>query len=88
MRIIKFAGIITSRRGNTEFLLRTKKWAYIQYDEDGGSGIELFDMEYDPKQYNNLANNPKYENIVREFQEKMKKKLDEVRSNDLGINYN
>jgi len=82
------AFVVTSRRGRIEFLLRTKKWAYIQYDEDAGSGIELFDMEYDPKQYNNLANNPKYESIVNEFQEKLKKRLEDVRDNDLGISYN
>ena len=29
--------------------------AYIQYDEDAGAGIELFDMENDPKQFTNLA---------------------------------
>jgi len=48
----------------------------------------LFDMEYDSKQYNNLAHNPKYKHIVNEFQEKLKIKLKEVRNNDLGIEYN
>lgn len=78
---------ITPRGGNIDFMLRTEKWAYIQYDEDAKSGMELFDMEYDPKQYNNLAHNPKYEKIVRDFQEKLRIKLKEVRDNDLGIDY-
>jgi arylsulfatase A-like enzyme len=73
-------------RGKT-YLLRSKKWAYIQYDEDAKSGMELFDMEYDPKQYNNLAYNPKYEEIVLDFQKKLKNKLKEIRDNDLGIEY-
>jgi choline-sulfatase len=76
---------ITPRGGNIDFMLRTEKWAYIQYDEDAKSGMELFDMEYDPKQYNNLAHNPKYEKIVQDFQEKLRIKLKEVRDNDLGI---
>ena len=76
------------RSGAFSYMLRTKKWAYIQYDEDAGSGMELFDMEHDSKQYNNLAHNPKYKYIVNEFQEKLRIKLEEVRDNDLGIEYN
>jgi len=78
---------ITPRRGDIDFMLRSDKWAYIQYDEDTKSGMELFDMEYDPKQYNNLAHNPKYEEIVLDFQEKLKNKLRVIRDNDLGIEY-
>lgn len=74
-------------RGEYAYLLRTDKWAYIQYDEDAESGMELYDMEYDPKQYNNLANNPQFENIVLEFQNRLKQKLQDVRDNDLGIDY-
>ncbi len=74
-------------QGGRTFLLRTDKWAYIQYDEDAKSGIELFDMEKDPKQYTNLALNPKYASIVEEFQQKLKDKLETVRTNDLGIDY-
>ena len=54
--------------GGSSFLLRTDKWAYIQYDEDAKSGMELYNMEYDEKQYNNLAHNPKFEEVVQEFQ--------------------
>ena len=62
----------SSRRGilsgpmRTGFLLRNKKWAFIQYGEKlplqlkggfehGRNGIELFDMEQDPQQFTNLA---------------------------------
>jgi iduronate 2-sulfatase len=74
--------------GGFSYLCRTKKWAYIQYDEDAASGMELFDMEYDPGQFNNLANNPKYQSLVHDLQEKLKVKLREVRNNDLGLDYN
>lgn len=75
------------RGGKFSYLLRSDKWAYIQYDEDGEAGMELYDMEIDPQQYNNLAHNPQYEDIVAEFQEKLKQKLKEVRDNDLDIEY-
>lgn len=74
-------------QGGRTFLLRTDKWAYIQYDEDAKSGMELFDMEKDPKQYTNLAHLPEYANIVDEFQQKLKDKLEAVRTNDLEIDY-
>lgn len=75
-------------QGGRTFLLRNDKWAYIQYDEDAKSGMELFDMQYDVKQYNNLAYNPRYANVVLEMKRKLKQKLEAIRSNDLGINYN
>ncbi len=74
-------------QGGRSFLLRTDKWAYIQYDEDAESGIELFNMENDPKQYTNLALDSQYSDIVNDFKEKLKMKLVEVRENDLGIDY-
>ncbi|MFT7157057.1 MAG: iduronate 2-sulfatase [Parvicella sp.] len=74
-------------QGGRTFLLRTVKWAYIQYDEDAKSGMELFDMENDPKQYINLAYNREYSKIIDEFQQKLRDKLKDVRTNDLGIDY-
>lgn len=74
--------------GGSAFLLRTEKWAYLQYDEDAGSGMELFDMERDPHQFTNLAYNVSYATIVMEFREALKRKLKTVRTNDLDIDYN
>jgi len=74
-------------QGGKSFLLRNEDWAYIQYDEDAASGIELFNMRDDPKQFTNLATIPEYAPIVTSFKEKLKEKLIEVRTNDLGIDY-
>ena len=74
-------------QGGKTFLLRDENWAYIQYDEDAASGIELFDMKKDPKQFTNLAENPDYALVVADFKDKLKSKLKEVRTNDLGIDY-
>lgn len=73
--------------GNS-FLIRNKKWAYIQYDKDAGSGMELFNMKRDPQQFNNLAHNPMYGEVVEEMKRTLQSKLKEVRNNDLGIHYN
>jgi arylsulfatase A-like enzyme len=74
-------------QGGKTFLLRTTKWAYIQYDEDGKAGMELFDMENDPEQFTNLAYTPEYLEIVTEFQQRLIDKLKTVRTNDLDIDY-
>ncbi len=66
------------------FLLREDKWAYIQYGEKADKGIELFDMQADPKQYTNLADDPQHKEVVDRFKENVAAKLREVRDNDLG----
>jgi iduronate 2-sulfatase len=59
------------------------RWSFIQYGEDAKGGIELFDMEKDPKQYTNLAADPAHADRVAKFREQMAVKLAEVRDNDL-----
>lgn len=75
-------------QGGNTFLIRTDRWAYIQYNEDGSAGAELFDMEQDPKQYTNLVGNPHFKPVMDEMKGILKAKLEEVRQNDLGKTYN
>tara|TARA_B100000749_G_C18064378_1_gene316818 strand:- start:195 stop:323 length:129 start_codon:yes stop_codon:yes gene_type:complete len=42
-------------------------------------------MEKDPKQYNNLIDDPQYAEVLSGMKEKLKAKLTEIRKNDLGI---
>lgn len=44
-------------RGNAH-LIRTVQWAYIRYEK---GGEEVYDMRSDPRQFTNLAENPKYQ---------------------------
>jgi len=78
----------------TGFLLRNRKWAFIQYGEKlpqqlkggfehGRNGIELFDMEQDPQQFINLSDTLKYQPVVESFRKKLKDKLIAIRKNDL-----
>lgn len=70
-----------------EHLIRTEKWAFIQYGKNGEDGMELYDMENDEKQFNNLAHLPQYAHVVESMQEKLKNKIKEVQTNDLGKSY-
>jgi len=65
------------------FLLRENKWAYIQYNEDASNGIELFDVEKDPQQFQNLASLPEHAQQVSRLQRKLAAKLRDLRDNDL-----
>ncbi len=67
------------------FLLRNDRWAYIQYDENGAGGRELFDMQADPKQYKNLADLPEHQRTVEKFKAELAEKLRAVRTNDLTV---
>ena len=61
------------------FLLREQDWAYIAYGKNGQGDEELFDMKQDPKQFTNLAKDPKHAQIIARFQKQMATKLREVR---------
>ena len=80
-RQVRDAAFCVNGRG---FLLREEKWAYIQYGEDAKKGVELFNMENDPNQYTNLADQPGFEKVVSRFKDKLASKLKTVRDNDLG----
>jgi len=57
-----------------------------QHKEDASAGMELFDVQNDPLQYTNLANNPKSASVVEQRQIRMANKLRTIRDNDLGLN--
>ncbi|PCE62477.1 sulfatase [Sediminicola luteus] len=74
-------------QGGKALLLRSKEWAYIHYGEDARMGVELYDMQNDPKQFHNLALDPNYSETVAFFQNELKAKLKAVRQNDLDKIY-
>ena len=65
------------------FLIRERDWAYIQYGEDAAGGVELFDLQRDPKQYTNLAQDPRHQAQRKRLRGKLERKLEAVRRNDL-----
>ena len=59
-------------RGRNDHLLRTDRWALIQY---GKGGVELYDMQKDPQQFTNLADETAYQATLQGLQAELQKKL-------------
>ena len=59
------ANIFLPHMNPGEYAIINKDWRYIRYEEDGE---ELYDLQADPNEWNNLAKNPKFEKIKSEMQ--------------------
>jgi iduronate 2-sulfatase len=46
--------------------VRTERWRYTEWGE-GKDGVELYDYQSDPNEFNNLATDPKYASVVKEL---------------------
>jgi arylsulfatase A-like enzyme len=47
--------------------VRTEKWRYAEFGQDGENGAMLFDRHADPLEMKNLANDDKYKSVVTEL---------------------
>lgn len=54
-------------------MVKTEKWRYIEWD-DAKMGVELYDQQNDPIEYNNLANNPAYNEVLNKMKKIMHKR--------------
>ena len=58
----------------TGYTIRTERFRYTEWD-GGKQGVQLYDHEYDPHEYTNLAKNPKYADKVKELQQLLHKTI-------------
>jgi len=63
---------------NFQRAVRTDRWKLILYNVGGTETVQLFDLENDPWETTNLANDPAYTGKVRELRRLMKRWLRET----------
>ncbi|HKS37183.1 MAG TPA: sulfatase [Verrucomicrobiae bacterium] len=66
---------VTRGSGQNRFMgysVRTERWRYTEWDE-GRKGVELYDHDKDPREFTNLANDPKYSKTLAEMKELLAK---------------
>jgi hypothetical protein len=59
-----------SRRGYSAYSVRTSRWRYVEWAA-GQSGAQLYDMEQDPGETTNLAQDARHASIVGELKERL-----------------
>jgi uncharacterized sulfatase len=60
------------RRGQTTGrMVKNKEWRYVEWDY-GAKGHELYDQQKDPIEYNNLAEDSQYAEVVKEMKNLLK----------------
>ena len=64
------------------FMIRKDQWKYIHYE---GFDPELFDLESDPEEENNLSNNPKFSDILNQLKTELFKICNPKEVNELAF---
>ena len=57
---------IISRGGMLGRMVKNENYRYVEWD-NGKKGRELYDQQNDPIEYNNLAEEKEFENVVSEM---------------------
>lgn len=66
--------------------VRTKRWKYIHYFEEPEE-FELYDIQNDPEEMNNLYGNPAYQDVVAQLRERLNELRRELHDPDLERDY-
>ena len=57
------------------YSIRTNRWRYTEWGEDGKLGAELYDHWNDPKEYVNRALAPSSQRVVAEMKARLKQRI-------------
>lgn len=67
------------------YSLRTDRYRYTQWGEDGKLGIELYDHEKDPQEMQNLAGDPDYESVAKKLAKQLAERIETTSRKPDGV---
>jgi iduronate 2-sulfatase len=69
----------------TGYALRTDRYRMVQWGEDGADGFELYDHQNDPAEMKNLADDPKYSEVMESLRDRMKQRIQSATMKPKGL---
>jgi len=70
---------------STGYSIRTPRYRYTFWGEDGSADVELYDHESDPKEMKNVAGSPAMVDVAKELNARLKQRIVEARKAPPGI---
>ena len=67
------------------YSLRTKRYRYTAWGENGAEGVELYDHESDPNEMSNLANNPEHASTAKTLAQQLLVRIEAARKAPKGV---
>jgi arylsulfatase A-like enzyme len=67
------------------YSVRTPRYRYTQWGEEGADGAELYDHQSDPQEMVNLANRPEQAGTVAELSKLLRERVDGARHKPEGV---
>jgi len=67
------------------YSLRTSRYRYTSWGDDGALGEELYDEVADPSEMSNLANDPKYADTIRTLKKQLQSRIKDANQKPTGV---
>jgi len=67
------------------YSLRTDRYRYTEWGEDGSEGAELYDHQSDPQEMKNLADRPEQEALVRQLSARLRTRIEAASRPPKGV---
>lgn len=67
------------------YSLRTPRYRYTEWGEEGKEGTELYDHESDPHEMTNLANLPEHAQLIQQLSQRLRQRIAEARQVPAGV---
>ena len=69
----------------TGYSLRTERYRYTEWGEDGEAGAELYDHQTDPQELVNLAEDSRQANRIEALSEQLRQRIKQARTQPEGV---